>query len=28
VGILSLVIVYAWKKGIFEWKRRKITTNS
>lgn len=22
VGILSLVIVYAWKKGIFEWKRR------
>ncbi len=28
VGILSLVIVYAWKKGIFEWKRRKPTTNS
>ena len=25
VGILSLVIVYAWKKGIFEWKRRKPT---
>ncbi len=24
VGILSLVIVYAWKKGIFEWKRKKI----
>lgn len=23
VGILSLVIVYAWKKGIFEWKRRE-----
>ena len=23
LGILSLVIVYAWKKGIFEWKRRK-----
>lgn len=22
VGILSLVIVYAWKKGIFEWNRR------
>jgi NADH:ubiquinone oxidoreductase subunit 3 (subunit A) len=21
-GILSLVIVYAWKKGVFEWKRR------
>jgi NADH-quinone oxidoreductase subunit A len=28
VGILSLVIVYAWKKGIFEWKRRKIVPNS
>jgi NADH:ubiquinone oxidoreductase subunit 3 (subunit A) len=26
VGILSLVIVYAWKKGVFEWKRHK--TNS
>ena len=23
VGILSLVIVYAWKKGVFEWKRMK-----
>ncbi len=23
VGILSLVIVYAWKKGLFEWKRKK-----
>jgi len=22
VGILSLVIVYAWKKGVLEWKRR------
>ena len=22
LGILSLVIVYAWKKGVFEWKRR------
>ncbi len=22
VGILSLVIVYAWKKGVFEWKRQ------
>lgn len=21
VAILSLVIVYAWKKGVFEWKR-------
>jgi NADH:ubiquinone oxidoreductase subunit 3 (subunit A) len=26
VGFLSLVIVYAWKKGVFEWKRKK--TNS
>jgi NADH-quinone oxidoreductase subunit A len=22
VGILSLVIVYAWKKGVFRWNRR------
>lgn len=22
VGILSLVIVYAWKKGVFSWKSR------
>ncbi len=22
VGILSLVIVYAWKKGVFEWIRK------
>jgi NADH:ubiquinone oxidoreductase subunit 3 (subunit A) len=22
VGTLSLVIVYAWKKGVFAWKRR------
>lgn len=22
VGILSLVIIYAWRKGVFEWKRR------
>lgn len=22
VGILSLVIVYAWRKGVFEWNRR------
>jgi NADH:ubiquinone oxidoreductase subunit 3 (subunit A) len=28
VGILSLVIIYAWKKGIFEWKRRKATPSS
>jgi NADH-quinone oxidoreductase subunit A len=27
VGILSLVIVYAWKKGVFEWKRKQ-TSNS
>lgn len=26
VGILSLVIVYAWTKGIFEWKRKKINS--
>ncbi len=26
VGILSLVIIYAWKKGIFEWKRKKINS--
>jgi NADH-quinone oxidoreductase subunit A len=26
VGILSLVIVYAWAKGVFEWKRK--ATNS
>ena len=26
VGILSLVIVYAWVKGVFEWKRKP--TNS
>ncbi len=28
VVILSLVIVYAWKKGIFEWKRKPTVTNS
>ena len=27
VGILSLVIVYAWKKGLFEWKRKKISNS-
>ncbi len=26
VAILSLVIIYAWKKGVFEWKRK--TSNS
>lgn len=25
VGILSLVIVYAWKKGVFKWTRRAPT---
>jgi NADH:ubiquinone oxidoreductase subunit 3 (subunit A) len=25
VGILSLVIIYAWKKGVFEWTRSKQT---
>ena len=24
VGILSLSIVYAWRKGVFEWKRREL----
>ena len=28
VGILSLVIVYAWKKGVFEWKRKQTMPNS
>ena len=28
VGILSLVIVYAWKKGIFEWKRKNSPAKS
>ena len=23
VGILSLAIVYAWRKGVFEWKSRE-----
>lgn len=26
VGILSLVIVYAWKKGVFEWKNPPSST--
>lgn len=26
VGILSLVVVYAWKKGVFEWKTKKINS--
>jgi NADH:ubiquinone oxidoreductase subunit 3 (subunit A) len=26
VAILSLIIVYAWKKGVFEWKRKKINS--
>jgi NADH:ubiquinone oxidoreductase subunit 3 (subunit A) len=28
VGILSLVVVYAWKKGVFEWKRKQTVTRS
>ena len=28
VGILSLVILYAWKKGIFEWKRKPTMPSS
>lgn len=26
VGILSLLIVYPWKKGLFEWKRKTIAS--
>jgi len=26
VGILSLVVIYAWKKGVFEWKRKQINS--
>jgi NADH-quinone oxidoreductase subunit A len=26
VGILSLVIVYAWKKGVFKWERKTYNT--
>jgi NADH:ubiquinone oxidoreductase subunit 3 (subunit A) len=25
IGVLSLVIVYAWKKGLFEWNRKPPT---
>ncbi len=28
VGILSLVIVYAWKKGVFEWTRKPAAPKS
>lgn len=28
VGILSLVIVYAWKKGVFEWTRKPAAPQS
>ena len=28
VGILSLVVVYAWKKGDFEWNRKKTVPKS
>lgn len=28
VGILSLVIVYAWKKGVFEWHQKKTPPRS
>lgn len=27
VGILALVVVYAWKKGVFEWKRPSPPSN-
>jgi len=23
IGILSLAIIYAWKKGVFKWEPRK-----
>jgi len=26
VGVLSLVIVYAWRKGVFEWNRKPSST--
>lgn len=25
IGILSLVIVYAWRKGVFSWKRKQVS---
>jgi NADH:ubiquinone oxidoreductase subunit 3 (subunit A) len=25
IGILSLVLVYAWRRGIFSWKRKLVT---
>ena len=28
VGILSLVIIYAWKKGVFEWTRKPAAPKS
>ena len=28
LGILSLVIVYPWKKGLFEWKRKANAANA
>jgi NADH-quinone oxidoreductase subunit A len=28
VAVLSLVIVYAWKKGVFAWKRQRTTPAS
>ncbi len=28
VGILSLVIIYAWKKGVFEWNRKTAAPKS
>lgn len=24
IGILSLVIVYAWRRGVFSWKRKQV----
>jgi NADH-quinone oxidoreductase subunit A len=25
IGILSLVLVYAWRRGVFSWKRKQVT---
>ena len=24
IGILSLVIIYAWNRGVFSWKRKQV----
>ncbi len=25
IGILSLILVYAWRRGVFTWKRKQVT---